>query len=219
MKKILSTALLLSVVAGTVAAQQKRSVARGEDDRAVSSRMDAHRFYHTPYRSRNNGTYGLDRRILSFGLGFPNALHDNYNYYSGGRSGFGPLMAKFEFAIRDEIGLGAIVDVAYSQYRFYDRGREYRDKALGTGVSFLGYYHFNKLIPVRRLDVYAGLGINFSHVSYTSDYSSNYADNYIDVLPALVAGARYYVTPTFAPYLELGRTNYSYANLGISLNL
>ncbi len=224
-RKILTAILALSLTAGVATAQKKARMAPAKNQSATidepdagNGQMDVHRFYQTPYRSRNNGTYGLDRRLLSFGLGFPNTLPYDYNYHSGGRSGFGPVMAKYEMAVRDEVGIGAVVDAAYSQFRYTAASREYRDKAFGLGVSFLGYYHFNKLIPVHKLDVYGGVGINISHVAVTNDLA-DYKDGYIDVLPALVAGARYYFRPTFAPYLEFGRTNYSYANIGISLNL
>jgi hypothetical protein len=183
--------------------------------------IDSRSFYHTPYRSRNSGTYDDETRIISVGFGFPNTLGNDYGYmsysYNGKKTGFGPLMGKFEYAVRDEIGIGGVVDAAYRQWKYTESGHQYRDKAFGVGVSLLGYYHFNKLIPVRKLDVYAGAGLNISHVAYKDDFTSATSDN-VDVLPALVAGARYYFRPDFGPYFELGRTNYSWVNLGLSFS-
>lgn len=220
-RKTIVTTLSCFLMAGIVSAQRSNNKNNQQviykEDR-YGGVMDAHSFYKTPYRSRNNGTYSSNRSILNIGFGFPNTLHENYNYYSGGRSGFGPVLLKYELAVREEIGVGVVLDAAYSQFRYYKNSYSYSDKALGTGVSFLGYYHFNKFIPLRRLDVYAGLGVNISHVRVTNDYT-NSKDGFVDVLPAVVLGARYYFRPDLAPYLELGRTNYSYANIGISLNL
>ncbi len=234
MRKMIAALLLTGLATGPAIAQQKRKTTAKpvhttvkhddeDDNHAVADHgngvIDAHSFYHTPYRTRNNGSYDRDTRIISIGYGFPNTLYNDYGYliysYSGSKTGFGPIMGKFEYAIRDEIGIGGVLDAAYRQWKYTAGGHQYRDKAFGVGVSLLGYYHFNKLIPVRKLDVYAGVGVNISHVAYTDDYTGN-TNGTIDVLPALVAGARYYFKPDFGPYFEVGRTNYSWVNLGLS---
>jgi len=236
-RKAIMAMLVLGITAGTASAQQKRkttttrvTVTRADEeednDHRVSSPrhgvIDSRSFYNTPYRSRNNGTYDDETRIISVGFGFPNTLYNDYGYlayaYNGRKSGFGPLMGKFEYALRDEIGIGGVLDCAYRQWKYTSAGHQYRDKAFGIGVSALAYYHFNKLIPVRKLDVYGGVGVNLSHVAYKDDFTGH-TDNYIDVLPALVVGARYYFRPNFGPYFELGRSNYSWGNLGLSFSL
>lgn len=230
MKKVLIATLACCTLATASFAQQrkktttaKRTVAAREDDDddndvADPGVMDSRSFYRTPYRSRNSGSFNKNVQLLSLGFGFPNTLYNGYDYYrlatGTNRSGFGPIMVKYERAIRDEVGIGAIAEFATRRWR-YDVGfNRYTDKAVGFGISLLGYYHFNKFIPIRKLDVYAGLGININHVAYKNDYT-NETDGFVDVWPAGVAGARYLFTPKFNAYAELGRTNYSWVNLGI----
>jgi hypothetical protein len=234
-RKIIAAALLLSLTASAAAAQQRKTsrttrvVVRHDDDdekdRVVTSNrhvMNPRQFYRTPYSRRNNGTYSRNSRLLSVGFGFPNTLYNDFGYinnaYSVSKGSLGPLMVKYEMAIRDEVGIGAVVEGAYRQWKYSYGNNEYRDNAFGFGVSLLGYYHFNKLIPVRKLDVYAGVGLNISHAAYRDDYFSE-TDTYLDVLPAFVAGARYKFRPNFGAYLELGRTNFSWVNLGVTFGL
>lgn len=197
-------------------------------------------FYHTPYNSRNSGSYGKGDHLLSLGYGVPNWLYTGYGVAGGvlynGRTrhiGIGPLMLKYEFPIRDEVGLGVILQGATKSWRYDSGPRSYRDRAWGTGAAFMGYYHFNKLIPVEKLDVYAGLGINFTYQSLTRDraYYNYYYDYYgyyyyesqtqtdFDVRPCGVVGARYYVAPKFAFALEAGYTTFSSLNLGVTFRL
>ena len=96
----------------------------------------------------------------------------------------------------------------------------------------MGYYHFNKLIPVEKLDVYAGVGANFTYqelkrdVAYYNYYYDNYGYYYTDqirtefkVLPNAVVGVRYYVAPKFALSAEAGYTTFSSLNLGVTFRL
>jgi len=83
----------------------------------------------------------------------------------------------------------------------------------------LGYYHFNKLIPVKQLDVYAGTGPAFRsrNVTYSDDSYDNYSST--DVILAFKVGARYYVKNNFAFYGEGGFDHMSDINLGVTFRL
>ncbi len=205
-----------------------------------ASRVGNKEFYKTPYNARNSGSYGKGQHLLSLGYGVPNFLYSGYGVgvkgsslvYGGDRHiGIGPLMLKYEFPIRDEVGLGIILQGAVKSWK-YGNGNAYRDHAWGTGAAFMGYYHFNKLINVEKLDVYAGVGINFTYQQITTDpayysyYNSYYGYYYgnndqsdFNVRPCGVVGARYYVAPKFAFSLEAGYTTFSSLNLGITFRL
>lgn len=205
----------------------------------ANSQTSGKEFYRTPYNTRNSGSYGKGDHLLSLGYGVPNWLYTGYGYGNRivyGRTrhiGIGPLMLKYEFPIRDEVGLGFILQGATKSWRYDSGSRTYRDRAWGTGAAFMGYYHFNKLIPVEKLDVYAGVGINFTYVALTRDqayydYYYNYygytyyesqTQNDFTVRPCGVVGARYYVTPKFAFALEAGYTTFSSLNLGVTFRL
>ena len=207
----------------------------------AGAQSSAKEFYRTPYNSRNSGSYGRGDHLLSLGYGVPNWLYTGYGVGNtivrgGGRTrhiGIGPVMLKYEFPIRDEVGLGLILQGATKSWRYDNANVTYRDRAWGTGIAFMGYYHFNKLINVPKLDVYAGLGVNFTYQRVTRDaayydyYYNNYGYYYYEdrvqddfvARPCGVVGARYYVAPKFAFAAEVGYTTFSSINLGITFKL
>ncbi len=141
-------------------------------------------------------------------------------------------MAKFEFPLRDEVGLGIVLQGAAKKWRYDAGNRVYEDNAWGLGSALMGYYHFNKLIPVEKLDVYAGVGVNFTYqqltrdVAYYNYYYDTYGYYYTDQVqssfiarPNGVIGVRYYVAPKFAFSAEAGYTTFSSFNLGFTFRL
>jgi len=173
-------------------------------------------FYKQPYKSRNSGSFSRNTGILSFGYGFPNESGTGYDYWiNGNRADFGPAYVKYEHGIIDEIGIGGYAGFAASRYRY---SKNNVDHATAFGMGALGYYHFNKLIPVRQLDVYAGVGIGFRARSFTetrNKVKTNGTD--FDVLPVAKAGARWYFTQLFGVYAEVGYDQMSDVNIGINL--
>src|ERR1700741_4464221 len=142
-------------------------------------------------------------------------------------------MGKFEFPIRDEVGLGIVLQGASKSWKYYAGPNMYVDHAWGIGSAFMGYYHFNKLINVERLDIYAGAGVDFSYQELNRDrayynyYYDTYGYAYTDRVvrtefmarPAAVVGARYYVAPKFGFVAEAGYTTFSSVNLGITFRM
>jgi hypothetical protein len=173
-------------------------------------------FYNTPYKSRNSGSFGRTASLLTFSYGFPNEAVSGYSHKGYNRIGFGPVYAKYEHGIADEFGLGGQIALAGVRYD-YDNNQTERVRAFH--FAFLGYYHFNKLIPVKQLDVYAGAGPSFRSrtVTYSDDVYDNYSGTDVDL--AVKVGARYYVKNNFAFYGEGGFDRMSDINLGITLRL
>lgn len=173
----------------------------------------AKNFYNTPYKTRNSGSFHKGQGILTFGLGIPNRGVDGY-WYSSSRSGFGPLYVKYEYGIKDEISIGGYLAGSTSSYKYGN----YKDRATAISLGAMGYYHFNKLIPVRNLDVYAGAGLAIRSTSYNfDDHHNKNNDSHTSFGPVFKAGARYYFTHTFGVYLETGYDRMSDLNIGVAL--
>lgn len=173
-------------------------------------------FYNTPYKSRNSGSYSKSASLLTFSYGFPNESVKGYNHKGHGSIGFGPVYAKYEHGIIDEIGIGG--QLAHAAVR-YDYNNDQTERVNTFHFAVLGYYHFNKLIPVKQLDVYAGTGPSFRSrkVIYSDEFYDNYSGT--DVNLAVKVGARYYLKNNFAFYGEGGYDGMSDINLGVTLRL
>lgn len=180
----------------------------------LAQAQNAKSFYNTPYKTRNSGSFDRSSGLLTFSIGFPNIpVGGGYAYNGRNRVGFGPLYAKYEHGIMDEFGLG--VSMAFSAGR-YEYGNNERERIGAFHLAFLGYYHFNKLIPVRQLDVYAGAGLAFRNrsVRYSDDTFSN--DNDVTIGGAMKIGVRYYPRGPVAIYAEAGYDNMSDVNMGVT---
>ena len=159
-------------------------------------------FYNKSYESRNNGTFDKSTSIFSFGLGIP-------TIYSGGSYSQSPIFyGKYEHGfLRDEVALGGYVAAGWGSY---DNNIDDSDfSAFSIGV--LGYYHFNKIIPIEKMDVYAGAGFAFRRFSWDNDF---YDNDESGVIFAFRAGIRYYVIKNFAVYAETGFDDMSSVNFG-----
>jgi hypothetical protein len=159
-------------------------------------------FYQKPYESRNSGSFDQSTMLLSFGLGVP-AFYSGYNQSPA-------FYGKFEHGfLRDEVGLGGYISTGWGSNRF--GGDKYNFSAFSIGV--LGYYHFNKLIPIEKMDVYAGAGFAFRRFNWDSD-ASFYRGDTSGVIFVAKVGIRYYVAGNFAVYAESGWDDMSSANFG-----
>jgi hypothetical protein len=173
-------------------------------------------FYKTPYKTRNSGSFSKTASLLTFSYGFPNESVQGYSHKGTNRIGFGPVYAKYEHGIIDEIGIGGQLALAGTAY---DYNNDQTERVRAFHFAMLGYYHFNKLIPVKQLDVYAGTGLAFRSrsVNYSDDFYDNYSGT--DVNLTVKVGARYYVKNNFAFYGEGGFDGMSDVNLGVTFRL
>lgn len=158
-------------------------------------------FYNKSYESRNNGTYDKSTNIISFGLGIP-------TLYNGGYYNQSPIFyGKYEHGfLRDEVGLGGYIAAGWGSID--NPGNDSDFGALSIGV--LGYYHFNKIIPIEKMDVYAGAGFAYRSAQWDDDFYSDVSG----VVFAFKAGIRYYVAKNFAVYAETGYDDMSSVNFG-----
>lgn len=173
-------------------------------------------FYNNSYEARNSGSFSQETSIVSFGFGFPNVPVNNYDVfgYNSNSSGVGPLYVKYEHGfLRDEVGLGGVIGNSFGSRKYSTDGKT---KIFAISFAVNGYYHFNKLIPVEKLDVYAGAGLGLVSIS-TKDDDLNVDDTNVDFNLNGLVGARYYFTNSFGAYAEISYDGMSYSNIGVSL--
>jgi len=170
---------------------------------AVSHAQVDKSFYQKSYESRNNGTFDKSTMLLSFGVGVP-------AFYSGGGFSQSPaLYGKFEHGlIRDEVGLGGYISTGWGSWKY--GGEKYNFSAFSMAV--LGYYHFNKMIPIEKMDVYAGAGLGFRRYNADDWLGTDYDES--GVIFVVKVGIRYYVVNNFAVYAESGFDDMSSVNFG-----
>jgi hypothetical protein len=185
MKKLLLSITALATVALTTVNGASAQVIKG--------------FYKQSYKSRNNGTFDKGTGLLSLGLGVPDHVH----HFDPKSPAF---YLKYEAGVADEIGVGVVGSIAFGEHI---RGRE---NAINSLVGVLGYYHFNKIIPVQKLDVYAGAGFG---INILNAYNPSHDTHVRPVFLGRV-GVRYYFTNSFGVYAETGWDSVSSANLGVS---
>ena len=110
--------------------------------------------------------------------------------------------------LRDEIGLGGYLAAGWGSFDYNDIDE---DDFSAFSFGLLGYYHFNKLIPIEKMDVYAGAGFAFRrYYARTMIYDNDDSD----VIFVFRAGIRYYVAKNFAVYGETGYDDLSSLNFG-----
>jgi hypothetical protein len=147
--------------------------------------------------------------LLNAGLGF------GY-YYAGGVS----VNLNGEYSFLDELGIGPYF--AYTRWDNGYFGYDYSYTFIDIGVR--GSYHFAKLFGVtnKKFDPYAGafLGVVTSSYNYDGPGGNNDYDDAYDggLRTGIHAGARYYFSPNFAGYGELG-IGLSPLVLGLTLKL
>ena len=142
--------------------------------------------------------------VISAGIGFGSAIGNGYSY---GSQGIG-LSATYERGIWEAgpgvISLGGYLGYKTFSYTYGYGGNVYSSHWNYTIIGARGAYHFTGL-NVENLDLYAGLMLSFDNLSYSSDNNLPGAGSYnslIELTP--FAGARYYFSPNWAVYGELG---------------
>lgn len=104
----------------------------------------------------------------------------------------------------DEVGAGLVGGMGFGRNRYNDANY------FTITIGVLGFYHFNKFIPLQKLDVYAGLGIGMDIHNRTSRGTE------VNPLLLLKAGARYYFTNSFGVYIESCYDMLSVVNAGVT---
>jgi hypothetical protein len=141
-----------------------------------------------------------------------------------GRSSLPVISAGLDFGVHEYVSVGGVVGYFSSKFdyplvfgnQFY--GYKYSYITLGAR----GSYHFLQ-IPNEKFDVYAGAGLGYNIVSASYDGPVNLraaaaAASSSYLFFGIHAGGRYYFSPNFAAYAELGY-GLGILNVGIALRL
>lgn len=184
-------------------------------------------------KKKFEGTPILEKRshILSIGIGTPNKLASFLDlggfatFFSGNssKSHSGPFFVNYEFLIRDNLGLGATISYAAAKQTYTNPFGN--DKITGSikgfSILFSSTYHFyitDKLDPYLR----GGVGLNIWKGSYKDENNGDAGDFTAPTPIAYTAnlGLRYFVIKNFAPFGEVGFSNYKLtANIGAAFKL
>lgn len=164
--------------------------------------------------SFSKGPYSKDRSDLNIGIGIGSTLY--------GDETIPPISASYEIGfpgqpneITDKISVGGYVGFARTEYDWWWGTWAYTHVIVGAKGS---YHFYNE----GDIDAYAGLIIGYQVLSssYTSkagyeDYEPVSSENGGLTYSGFV-GARYYFSPTFGVFGELGY-GISYLNIGITM--
>ena len=200
----------------TVAAQQTKKTKKAPAQKETTGKINSSSFYKTPYNERNSGSFDGSTHLISIAYGIPNTLDYAGFLFGGNDSGIGPIAVRYEHPIREEAGVGLSIAGATKKWEFFD---DTSTDVTGISVTPLGFYHFNKLIPVAKLDVYAGVGANVNYIMYSYEGDLAEDDSEVEVLPVGLVGVRYYFTNSFSALAEVGGGSFSILRLGVSFKI
>lgn len=192
----------------------------------------------------NSAAFRTGKIIFSIGYGYPNfdkwafetgsIFSNNSNFKS---LGYDPIHGRLEFGLSDKIGIG--ISLNYNMYGGTWEGVIWNN-SWGSGVtetqnvkkkiySLSGLIRFNyHVFTTGKLDPYFSFGAGFraNWKKYNSNPSEfvkknelHSGDYGISELPAAfetVAGMRYYISPKFAIYMEMGISK-SFIQGGLSI--
>ena len=179
----------------------------------------------------HSGSFTKGTKILSFGFGFPNLYRISYETAAGythiKNTGFGPLYAKFEWALIDNLGVAPSFSYgtfhhSYYGWAYYPGGAEkvmYSDDVNVTSFGLSVNYHFADLLPNPRLDFYLGAGAAFNLLRYRYGNIPPYKEPELktQLRPIGRAGLRFQFDPALSLFTEVGYDGYSVMQLGLGV--
>ena len=134
-----------------------------------------------------------------------------------GSSSLPPITAGFEYGFEDKISLGGMVGYAGSKETFF--GGEWKYTYIIIGAR--GAYHF--LENNDKLDAYGGVMLGYNIVSTSASssvsgfgFTASASGSYM--IFGLFGGARYYFSPKFGVYGEVGY-GVGFLNVGVEFKL
>ncbi len=162
-------------------------------------------------------------QLISFTAGVPNNIGKFLNFggfgsfFSTAKSGTGPFFIRYEYLIKENIGIGASVSYANAKETYKNPFGSGTITGKISGFSFLAssYYHF---YTTDKLDTYSmgSIGLNIWTGSY-QDQNNTEAQQFTAPTPiaySALIGMRYFITPAINFNGEL-----SYSNLKFSAGI
>ena len=190
---------------------------------------------------RNRNHFQKKVHLISLGYGIPNYsgalfsyLKDKLNDFD--QSGIGPIFLKYDYAFTDHISIGLTTRFSTNKLEYPVESVTYDGDGNSTAqdstytygqqrMSIAGMARFNYHFGTsRRWDPYAGIGLGYGYNILSIDLGGDLGgdDSKVSstspIAMEITAGARFFITPKFAVYGEVGFSQ-SLANLGVSIKL
>lgn len=174
----------------------------------------------TAFQGKAQKVYQEGTNIFNAGLGV--------GYYGYGLAGtrsfsFPAATANFELGVHKYIGVGPYVGFQHWSYNAF--GYKYGFSVLAVGAR--GSFHFSTLlkedmdmeIDDSKWDLYATLLMGLEFQSYNGDLGTYGYSNSTVFRIGPTIGARYYFSPGFGGFMEVGRGAFSWLTLGVSVKM
>jgi len=149
-----------------------------------------------PLMAKGNSNSGLSHNpgdiVLQIGVG--------WGYYGVYGIGVPPITVVGEYGITDNISVGGMI--GYNNWGYSYGTYNITSHNIMLGVR--GNWHFNDLIHVKNLDLYAGIALGAYVYVTTSNIAYYTGGTTAGFLWNFQVGARYYFTQNIGVWLELG---------------
>jgi opacity protein-like surface antigen len=188
-------------------------------------------------RSRNCFKEGT--MVASLGYGVPNLGRTLFKlteqlYPESTVGGYGPIFAKFEYAVSNKIGLGAVIRIHGASLEYPVSGSAYDEDGNYSGdttytytekiSSFAAMFRFNYHFATgKKIDPYVGLGLGYGSTKWT--FESGDPDGIEPVFKSPIPlgseftiGMRYFFSDAIGAYAEVGLSK-SIANFGLAIKI
>jgi succinate dehydrogenase/fumarate reductase cytochrome b subunit len=145
------------------------------------------------------------------------------SFFSTAKSGTGPFFIRYEYLVKDNIGIGASVSYAHAEETYKNPFGSGTVTGNITGFSILlsTYYHF---YTTNKFDTYTkgSIGLNIWSGSY-KDQNNGEVQKFTAPTPVAyhaILGIRYFVTPHVNLTGDIGYSNLKFsAGIGVGLKL
>lgn len=182
----------------------------------------AHKARYAPYER-----YSV---VVGASIGFIDQYRHNYPLAAGfeksNTSGFAPVNFKIDYGLSKCVSLAAAFyydAFLYNVKQVYagNNGPFTRYIANNTRIisgGLIASYHLGKVIHVRSLDPFVGVGFAINNVRYGAYPQGDSTLTRIEhtVTPSVKVGASYYITPIFSIYGDAGYDQHTIFDIGFS---
>ncbi len=151
--------------------------------------------------------------IINLGFGFDPYYYSYSNTGGLRRSAVGPIILGYEYIVTDKlgigrIGVGGILGQSFYNEKYTSVWTDYHYRTSRTAIVARAAYHFD--LPVKGLDLYAGLGGGFyinhhvDRVVSPGEVESKTTSVNVTGGHYVFGGVRYFFGNAFGVYVEAG---------------
>ena len=161
----------------------------------------------------SDGAFSQGSSTVSLGYGFGNIWKTLLSLGGESVSATGPLALTYEYGVAEHISAG--ISLGYSQIK--GTVGSYEEKLTNFSAVARGNYHFGSS---EKFDPYIGLGLGYYNFKWTDNSTGGNSVASFSIPGAFgfsaQLGAKYFFTPKFGAYAEIGYVAGSIAQLGVT---